>query len=225
MLSNQAILFLPLTLCTTIKSSSLIFTFLWGILFGTHSYKTDICFSVCAITAGLAIAIYYTDFSNKSPTSSTRFLDVVDNSTLISSPIVGVEEEEDSIGDLSGVGLLLSFGSAAASGLRWVMLQKLMSIEKSMEESEHLNSGSVNSSLNSVMTTLYRFTPYSVLTIVPFVFIFEAPHMMTEFAELAYNSQTNSSQIGGAATVLMMLVMGVINYNLPIMYHVFLLNC
>ena len=87
------------------------------------------------------------------------------------------------------------------------------------------NSGSVNSSLNSVMTTLYRFTPYSVLTIVPFVFIFEAPHMMTEFAELAYNSQTNSSQIGGAATVLMMLVMGVINYNLPIMYHVFLLNC
>ena len=56
-LGNTAILFLPLSLVTTIKGSSLIFTFLWGVLLQIEHFQWELLVAVFGITFGLAIAV------------------------------------------------------------------------------------------------------------------------------------------------------------------------
>eukprot|EP01039_Chlorochromonas_danica_P003902 gene3902-4263_t len=56
-LSNSAILFLPLSLVTAIKGSSLIFTFLWGVLLQIEEFRWSLLVSIGGITAGLALAV------------------------------------------------------------------------------------------------------------------------------------------------------------------------
>jgi solute carrier family 35 protein C2 len=56
-LGNSAILFLPLTTVTTIKGSSLLFTFFWGVILGIEDFRWQLLLAVTGITAGLGIAI------------------------------------------------------------------------------------------------------------------------------------------------------------------------
>lgn len=121
-LSNTAILFLPLSLVTSIKGSTLIFTFLWGILIEIEKFQWNLLLAVFGITAGLGVAVA--------------------NSLQINT-----------------VGVLLALGGACAGGLRWALLQLLESRDPQSK---------------SVMVTLYRFTPASVISILPLVFMIEA---------------------------------------------------
>lgn len=121
-LSNTAILFLPLSLVTSIKGSSLIFTFLWGIIIEIEKFQWNLLFAVFGITLGLAIAVA--------------------NSLQV-----------------NAVGVALTFGAACAGGLRWALLQLLEFRDPQSK---------------SVMVTLYRFTPASLLSIIPLVLMIEA---------------------------------------------------
>lgn len=56
-LGNTAILYLPLSLVTTIKGSSLIFTFLWGVLLQIEQFQWTLLLAVFGITFGLGIAV------------------------------------------------------------------------------------------------------------------------------------------------------------------------
>jgi solute carrier family 35 protein C2 len=56
-LGNTAILYLPLSLVTTIKGSSLIFTFLWGVILQIERFEWSLLLAVCGITFGLGIAV------------------------------------------------------------------------------------------------------------------------------------------------------------------------
>lgn len=121
-LSNTAILFLPLSLVTSIKGSSLIFTFLWGIIIEIEKFQWNLLLAVIGITLGLAIAVA--------------------NSLQV-----------------NAVGVALAFGAACAGGLRWALLQLL---EFKDPQSK------------SVMVTLYRFTPASLISVLPLVLMIEA---------------------------------------------------
>lgn len=121
-LSNTAILYLPLSIVTTIKGSTLVFTFLWGVVIQIERFRWDLLIAVLGITGGLGVAVA--------------------NSLSI-----------------SGIGILCGFSAACAGGLRWALLQLL---EFKDPQSK------------SVMCTLYRFTPASVLSILPLVVIFES---------------------------------------------------
>jgi hypothetical protein len=121
-LGNSAILFLPLTTVTTIKGSSLIFTFFWGVVLGIEDFRCQLLVAVSGITLGLGIAI----------TNSFS---------------------------MSFIGFAFAFGAALASGLRWALMQLLVLRD-------------IHS--KSVMVTLYRFSPASVFSILPLVFLLEA---------------------------------------------------
>jgi solute carrier family 35, member C2 len=60
--------------------------------------------------------------------------------------------------ELNMIGFFLAFASAASGGLRWALMQ-LLEVKDSQSK--------------SVMVTLYRFSPASVVSIVPLVFILE----------------------------------------------------
>lgn len=121
-LGNTSILYLPLTTVTTIKGSSLIFTFFWGVVLGIEDFRWQLLVAVTGITLGLGVAI----------TNSFSF---------------------------NAVGFALAFGAALASGLRWALMQLLVVRD---------------SHSKSVMVTLYRFSPASVFSILPLVFLLEA---------------------------------------------------
>jgi solute carrier family 35, member C2 len=120
-LANSSMLFLPLSLVTTIKGSSLIFTFLWGVVLQIEIFQWSLLAAVLGITLGLGIAV------------------------------------SNSI-ELNMIGFFLAFASAASGGLRWALMQ-LLEVKDSQSK--------------SVMVTLYRFSPASVVSIVPLVFILE----------------------------------------------------
>lgn len=121
-LSNASILYLPLTLVTAIKGSTLIFTFLWGVFLKIETFQWSLLLAVCGITSGLAIAVSNTIQGNM-------------------------------------IGICLILGSAAAGGLRWALMQ-LLAVRDSQSK--------------SVMVTLYRFSPFSVITILPMVLYLDA---------------------------------------------------
>lgn len=121
-LSNISILYLPLSVVTAIKGSSLVFTFLWGVVLKIEEFRWQLLVSVLCITLGLAVA--------------------VSNSMSI-----------------NAVGIACAFGAAAVGGLRWALMQLL---------------ADKDSQSKSVMVTLYRFAPASVLSILPFVMALEA---------------------------------------------------
>ena len=56
-LSNTAILFLPLSLVTAIKGSSLVFVFFWGVLLGLEDFQWMLLGAVVCIAAGLGVAV------------------------------------------------------------------------------------------------------------------------------------------------------------------------
>lgn len=56
-LGNSAILYIPLTTVTTIKGSSLIFTFFWGVVLGIEDFRCQLLLAVSGITLGLGVAI------------------------------------------------------------------------------------------------------------------------------------------------------------------------
>ncbi len=56
-LSNTAILFLPLSIVTAIKGSSLVFTFLWGVVLRIEEFRWSLLVSVTGITIGLGVAV------------------------------------------------------------------------------------------------------------------------------------------------------------------------
>lgn len=120
-LTNTAVLYLPLSLVTSIKGSTLIFTFLWGIVIEIEKFQWKLLIAVVGITSGLVVT--------------------VTNSVTINT-----------------IGCLCAFGAACAGGLRWALLQLL---EQRDPQSK------------SVMVTLYRFTPASVVSILPLVFAVE----------------------------------------------------
>lgn len=121
-LGNTSILYLPLTTVTTIKGSSLIFTFFWGVVLGIEDFRFQLLLAVTGITVGLGVAI----------TNSFS---------------------------VNWMGFTFAFGAALASGLRWALMQLLVFRD---------------SNSKSVMVTLYRFSPASVFSILPFVFLLEA---------------------------------------------------
>ena len=175
--SNQSILYLPLSLCTAVKASSLVFTFLFGLLpcLKTHIFQWQTLGCIVAITIGLAVAIYCTQPSkvsdanraNNSNHSATKY----------------------------AVGLLFAFGSAAAGGLRWVLLQKLVEEDASSPHTTNCsgsNHGSQQQYLalerekelqSSAMLALYRFTPISAIAIVPFAAGLELPQLLYQYSE------------------------------------------
>eukprot|EP01040_Poterioochromonas_malhamensis_P011628 gene11628-12687_t len=121
-LGNSSILYLPLTTVTTIKGSSLIFTFFWGVVLGIEDFRCQLLLAVTGITVGLGVAI----------TNSFS---------------------------INLIGFSFAFGAALASGLRWALMQLLVFRDNHSK---------------SVMVTLYRFSPASVFSILPFVFLLEA---------------------------------------------------
>ncbi|RYG63042.1 hypothetical protein EON64_16720 [archaeon] len=56
-LSNTAILFLPLSLVTAIKGSSLVFVFVWGVLLGLEEFDWSLLGAVVCIALGLGVAV------------------------------------------------------------------------------------------------------------------------------------------------------------------------
>jgi solute carrier family 35, member C2 len=125
--SNIAVYRLPLSMYTTIKGSTLIFTYLLGIFCQLEPIKFSLVIAVFGIVFGLTLAVFE---------SSTA---------------------------LDSVGLVCVFAATLCSALRWVLMQ-LLAVE---------DTGS-----HSVMVTLYRFSPYSVLTIIPFAVFLELPSLL-----------------------------------------------
>jgi solute carrier family 35, member C2 len=121
-LSNTAILYLPLSLVTSIKGSNLIFTFLWGILIEIEKFQFNLLLAVLGISFGLGIAVANSLQANL-------------------------------------LGVLLALSAACAGGLRWALLQLLETKDPQSK---------------SVMVTLYRFTPASVMSILPLFITIEA---------------------------------------------------
>ena len=161
-LSNQSILYLPLSLCTAVKASSLVFTFFFGLCpcLNTHKFQCQTLCSVLVITAGLVMAIVFTS-SRKAA--------------------VG--------GSSSGVsfycGLIFAFSSACAGGLRWVLLQKLVDedifsggIDSANGSSATGVSAKERALASAAMLTLYRFTPISATVILPFAAGLELPQLL-----------------------------------------------
>ena len=125
--SNIAISYLPLSMYTTIKGSTVVFTFLLGVFCKVEHFKWTLLLAVLSIVGGLGLAIFNT-------------------------------------GDqLSGYGLICVLLSSLCSAIRWVLMQVLA------VQDEHSS---------SVMVTLYRFSPYSMLSIIPFALFIEAPLLL-----------------------------------------------
>lgn len=141
-MSNEAIVYLPLSIYTIIKASALIFTYLWGILFGVEKLKANISLAVILITIGISIAV----------TTS---------------------------GKLSVVGLLFGLCSAASGALRWVLLQVLSDMEGKKKHA---------------MKTLYRFSPLSALSIIPFALALDVPRLFN--SPVSQNYELLSSTVG-----------------------------
>jgi solute carrier family 35 protein C2 len=125
-LSNAAISILPLSIYTTIKGSTLIFTYLWCLLLGIEKFSFSVLIAVISICLGIGAAVF---------------------NTL----------------DADALGVVYSVGSAACGGLRWVLLQMLVDVD---------------SSSKNVMITLYRFTPPSVVAVVPVALVLELPRLI-----------------------------------------------
>lgn len=155
-LTNAAILYLPLTTVTTIKGSSLIFTFICGIILKLEVFRWSLFTAVVGITVGLAIAV----------TNSFSF---------------------------NAVGLALAISSALFSGLRWALMQFLALKDHQSQ---------------SVMVTLYRFSPASVITILPCFFLLETFPLATSHFTIHmkdfYDACLLSCLGGGIAFVLIM---------------------
>lgn len=131
--SNIAIQYLPLSMYTTIKGATLVFTFLLGVLCKLEEFRWSLFFAVVGIAAGLGLAIV---------TSGDH---------------------------ISAYGLICVLLSAACSAFRWVLMQ-LLAVRDVKSE--------------SVMVTLFRFSPYSAASITPFALTFEAsPLVHSSFAD------------------------------------------
>ena len=160
-LSNQSILYLPLSLCTAVKASSLVFTFFFGLCpcLNTHKFQWQTLCSVLVITAGLIMAIFFTTATGGSNSSVTFYFR----------------------------GLLFAFSSAGAGGLRWVLLQKLVDEDHAPSCPDSANTGGVSATkerakekelASAAMLTLYRFSPISAAVILPFAAGLEIPQML-----------------------------------------------
>lgn len=131
--SNIAIQYLPLSIYTTTKGATLVFTFLLGVMCKLEEFQWSLFFAILGIVSGLGLAI---------------------------------ASSGDSI---SAYGLLCVTLSAAASAVRWVLMQ-LLAVRDVKSE--------------SVMVTLFRFSPYSAASIIPFALLFEAPGLVhSSFAD------------------------------------------
>jgi hypothetical protein len=131
--ANIAIYFLPLSMYTTIKGGTLVFTFCLGVLCGVEVFRWPLFFAVLGLAGGLGLAV------------------------------------AESTEALSAVGLLCVMLSSGASAIRWVLMQVLAL------QDEH--SG-------SVMVTLYRFSPYSAISIIPFALTLETRSLVhSSFAD------------------------------------------
>jgi solute carrier family 35 protein C2 len=60
-LSNESVTTLSIPLYTTLKASSLCFTFLWGIMIGVENFKYETFLAVLLISGGLMIAVFGAD--------------------------------------------------------------------------------------------------------------------------------------------------------------------
>ena len=116
MLSNFSLMYISLTLYTIIKSSVLIWTFLWGVLLRIETFKCNVFCAVLFIVGGIGLAV----------ASST---------------------------DVSVIGVAMVLGASASGGVRWALVQKLMT---------------VNEQSRNVFVSIYRFAPASALSMVPF---------------------------------------------------------
>lgn len=156
--SNIAIYYLPLSMYTTIKGATLVFTYFLGVVCQLEEFQWPLCTAVVCIAAGLGLAVANTGDS------------------------------------LNVFGMLSVLAATAMSAVRWVLMQLLA------VKDEHSS---------SVMVTLYRFSPYSAISIIPFALGFEAP-------SLAHSSFAHSSVLltqallysifGGVVSFLLILV-------------------
>lgn len=60
-LSNESVTTLSIPLYTTLKASSLCFTFLWGVMIGVENFKYETFLAVLLISGGLIIAVFGAD--------------------------------------------------------------------------------------------------------------------------------------------------------------------
>lgn len=131
--SNIAIQYLPLSMYTTIKGATLVFTFLLGVLCKLETFQWPLFIAVLGIASGLGLAIV------------------------------------SSADHISAYGLICVLLSAASSAIRWVLMQ-LLAVRDVKSE--------------SVMVTLFRFSPYSAASIIPFALTFETAALVhSSFAE------------------------------------------
>lgn len=188
-LSNLSVSLLPLSLVTIFKGSTLIFTFFWGIVLGIEKFNFSLFLSVLFICGGLALTIIdqksivqsndQQDESAEEPeeeTNPVRFL-LSNINHIINSYFINFYNEFDSNSSIDiqnhsidtedsyisrflkstssnySLGLICVFTACAAGGLRWSLIQYL-------QDADHHS--------KSVVITLYRFSPASFFTILPF---------------------------------------------------------
>lgn len=142
-LSNESILYLNITLYTTLKATVILFTFFWSVVVGVEKFSWWTFSTVLAIAFGVSLAVF----------SSV---------------------------EVSVIGIILAVSGSCIAGLRWTLLQHLLTYDP-------------QSSL-SPMVALYRFAPYSFLSILPFVCAIDIPRLI--LAHFTYSSSDTGASDG-----------------------------
>lgn len=128
-LGNTAFRFITLSVYTMIKSSSLIFVLFWGVLFGLEKLTGKICLIVAIMTFGVGLMVFGQGGSGSGSNSSEVSKNLNINNTETIKQLVKRFQNLDS-SHLVALGVLLVFGSACMSGLRWALTQILLKKNK-----------------------------------------------------------------------------------------------
>ncbi|KAG7904855.1 hypothetical protein KL907_003071 [Ogataea polymorpha] len=130
-LGNTAFRFISLSLYTMIKTSSLVFVLLWGVLFKLERMTWRIVSIVLIMTIGVIMMVWgqHEDDSEPTPIPNTPAAGqiVADSDEDMSSRIMRrLLSRETKAAHLIFLGSILVLGSACMSGLRWALTQIML---------------------------------------------------------------------------------------------------
>lgn len=118
-LGNTAIRFIPLSIFTMVKTSSLIFVLFWGVLLKLEKLTSRIVIIVSVMTFGVILMMWGQTGTPPPPPPSDTSRDMV-------RMIVRLLQDHQFV----TLGVVLVFGSACMSGLRWALTQILLKKNK-----------------------------------------------------------------------------------------------
>jgi hypothetical protein len=142
--SNQALIYLTVGLYTTIKSSTLVFVYAFGVALGLETFRWRTCACVLTLAAGVGVAVM---------TAAATQLSVLGNGTCCCCCARCVALWKGALTSSPPcAGVTLCLGAAVAGGLRWALVHYLVQRDRAA---------------NHVLAVLYKISPVAVVALLP----------------------------------------------------------